>query len=338
MAYPVVAARNADSVYASTDVEFSGEVKNQSFNQMPAFRALFASNQGTGTLGRGRHEFRVEVGLNDNGGTLRSDADHARFSPQANHTVGYYDYMAFNYMPVQRSKLRESQNSGAAQIFNLKRAEFKLAATSLRRMLASQAIAGNGDNGTIIGLPALLPSAGVGTNQIFGISEVGNNWWKNVVSLNPGSWASYGPYGSVADDRLLTWYLNMSDSGADYPGLILSGRADFQRFISTQMLRVSIDRASEFGKIGMNALTGNAGEGIPYYGSRWVWDNLIPGGTIYAVNTEDIRLIVDPNFDYTPIEVPMGTQFLLSGTVWCHRCQTEMNRRNRSGVTTPWTA
>jgi hypothetical protein len=337
MAFPVVAARNADNVYASTDREFSSDVKDQTFKNMPAFRALFRQ-RGTGTLGNGRHEIRCETGLNDNAGTLRSDADRARFSVQQNHVVGYYDYMAFNYVPVQRSMIRESQNSGAAQIFSLKKADFRIASNTLRRMLNTQAIAGNGDNGTIIGLPALLPSAGVGTNSLFGISEVGNAWWKNVVSLNPGSWAQFGPWGSVADDRLLTFYLNMSDSGAEFADLILSDRTTFQRFLSSNMTRVSINRDSEFGKIGMTALTGTAGEGIPYYGSRWVYDNDITTGTVYAINTEDVRLIVDPHFDFTPMPVNLGDQFLLSGTVWTHRAQSEMNRRNRSGVQTPWTA
>ena len=337
MAVPVVAARNADNVYASTDREFSADLKNQTFKNMPAFRALF-KNKGTGNLGNGRHEIRMETGLNDNAGTLRSDSDRARFSNQNNHVVGYYDYMAFNYVPVQRSKIRESQNSGANQIFSLLKADHRIATNTMRRMINTQAIAGDGSGGTIIGLPALLPSVGVGSNTLFGISETGNTWWKNVVSLNPGSWASYGPYGSVADDRLLTFYLNMSDSGAEFPDLILSGRADFQRYISTQMLRVQIHQNSEFGKIGMTALTGTAGEGIPYYGSRWVYDNDIPGGTIYAVNTDDVRLIEDPAFNFEWIPVNLGDQFLLSGSVLTYRAQSEMNRRNRSGVQTPWTA
>jgi hypothetical protein len=184
----------------------------------------------------------------------------------------------------------------------------------------------------------LLPSTGVGTNTLFGVPEVGNAWWKNVVSLNPGSWAQFGPWGSVADDRLLTFYLNLSDSGAEFADLILSDRTTFQRFISSNMTRVSVDRNSEFGKIGMTALTGNAGEGIPYYGSRWVYDNDIPAGTVYGVNTEDVRLIEDPAFNFTWIPVNLGDQFLLSGSVLTHRSQSEMNRRNRSGVQTPWAA
>lgn len=335
MAFPTIPAQTANNVYASTLQEFTSDVRSQTFDKMPGFAALF-QNKGTGTLGNGRHEIRVETGLNDNAGTLRSDADRARFSQQSNHLVGWYDYMAFNYVPVQKSMIRDSQNSGAAQIFSLVKADMRIASKTMRRLLSSQGIAGDGSNGTIVGLPALLPTTGVGTNTLFNISEVGNSWWKNIVASG-GSFATLGHHGST-DDRILTQYLNSSDSGAETPNLILSARDVFQFFVRKEGQLVQITKDGDFGKIGMGAITGNAGAGMPYYGSRWIWDPEILSGYLYMTHTEDIRLIEDPNFNFRWIPVSLGDQFLLSGMVLCHRSQSEMTRRNWNSVSSGWTA
>lgn len=336
MAFPTIPAQTANNVYASTLQEFSSDVKSQTFDKMPAVAALF-KNKGTGTLGNGRHEFRCETGLNDNAGTLRTDADRARFSQQSNHVVGWYDYMAFNYVPVQKSMIRDSQNSGAQQIFSLVKADMRIASKTMRRMISTQAIAGDGSNGTIVGLGALLPSVGVGSNTLFNISETGNTWWKNIVSTSAGSFVVNGNHGS-SDDKLLTQYLNCSDSGAEFPDLMISDRATFQYFVRSEGQRIRITKDGDFGKIGMGAVTGNAGEGMPYYDARWVWDPEVPAGTVYSIHTENVRLIEDPNFNFRWIPVSLGDQFLLSGMVLCHRSQSEMTRRNNSGVQTGWSA
>jgi hypothetical protein len=336
MAFPTIPAQTANNVYASTLQEFTSDARSQTLDKMPAFSQFF-KNKGTGTLGNGRHEIRCETGLNDNAGTLRTDADRARFSQQSNHVVGWYDYMAFNYVPVQKSMIRDSQNSGAAQIFSLVKADMRIATKTMRRMLSTQGIAGDGSNGTIVGLPALLPSVGVGSNTLFNISETGNTWWKNVVSTSAGSFVTNGNNGS-SDDKLLTFYLNCSDSGAEFPDHLFMARDVFQFYVRSEGLRIRITKDGDFGKIGQSAVTGNAGEGIPYFGSTVTWDPEIPSGYVYAVHTENVRLIEDPNFNFRWIPVSLGDQFLLSGMVLCHRSQSEMTRRNNSGVQTGWTA
>jgi hypothetical protein len=335
MALPTIPAQQAGQIYASTMAEYSSDVKDQSFNKMPAAKALW-KNKGTGNLGNGRHEIRCETGLNTNAGTLRSDADRATFSQQSNHIVGWYDYMAFNYVPVLKSMVRDSQNSGAAQIFSLVKADMKIAAKTMRRLISSQTF-GNGANQTIVGLDALLPSVGVGSNTLYNISETGNAWWKNVVSTSAGSFVTNGHHGS-STDKLFTQYLNCSDSGADFPDLMISDRTVFEYFVRAEGQHIRVTKDGDFAKIGMSVVTGNAGEGIPYYDSRWVWDNECPAGTVYSIHTENVRLIEDPNFNYRWIPVSLGDQFLLSGMVLTYRAQSEMTRRNDSGVQTGWTA
>jgi hypothetical protein len=336
MAFPSIPAQVANNVYASTLQEFSSDVKSQTFDKMPAVAALW-KNKGTGTLGNGRHEIRCETGLNDNAGTLRSDADRARFSQQSNHVVGWYDYMAFNYVPVQKSMIRDSQNSGAQQIFSLAQADMRIATKTMRRLISSQSIAGDGSNGTIVGLNGLLPSVGVGTNTLFNISETGNPWWKNVVSTSAGSFVVNGHHGS-SDDKLFRQYLNCSDSGADPAELMITSRDFFEFFVRAEGQKIRITKDADFAVIGKGVASGNAGQGLPYYDATMHWDPECPAGTVYSIHSENVRLIEDPNFNFRWIPVSLGDQFLLSGMVLTYRSQSEMNRRNNCGVQTGWTA
>lgn len=315
--------------------EYSPRIKSQTFDKIPAFSRVF-KNKGSGTLGNGRHEWRVESGLNENAKVLKNDADTVTFSQQANHTVAWYDYMAFNAVPVQKSMLRDSMNSGEAQIFSLVKADMRIAGKTMKRLLSTQGF-GDGSGKTIVGLQALLPSTGVGSNTLFNISETNSPWWKNYFLTAAGSFASNGFHS--ANDKLTRGYLTCSDSGAEFPDTVVSDRSVFEYYITSEASRIRITKDGDFGGIiGKGALSGNAGEGIDLYDAKWVWDNECPAGYVYMLHTEDIELVEDPNFNFRWIPVNLGLQFLLSGMVLTYRCQSKIDRRNWNGVQTGWTA
>lgn len=335
--FPQFPARNVDAIVAATEDEFSTELNDQMFHNMPAMRALW-KNRGKGTLGAGIHKWGVKSGLNPNGKSMQSDADIVTFSQTNNITNAWYTSMDFMVVPVQRSKLRDSMNGGASQIFDLVKSDEETGIETMQRMVNERTF-GTGANNTLVGLPGFFPSVGVGTNTLFNISESNSPFWKNYVDTSTGSFATNGTNGSGGLDKLLNGYLNCSDSGASFPGLIVSNRDVFQYQIQTQGQKIRITKDADFGNvIGRSAITGNAGEGMDYYDSKWVWDNECPLGTVYFVHPEAIRLIEDPNFNMKWIDVNMGLQFLLSGRVLCYRAQSEIKRRNNSGVQTGWTA
>lgn len=333
--YPTIPAQAADAIYASTLQEYSSKVKSQTFDKMPVAAAM-GQNTATGTLGSGRHEWRVESGLNDNAGTLTSDADTATFSQQSNLTVGWYDYMAFNYVPVQKSMIRDSMNSGEAQLVSLVKTDMRIASKTMRRLISSQT-QGDGSGKTMVGLQALLPSTGVGSNTLFNIAEANAPWWKNYFLTSAGSFAANGWHGS-SDDKVTRGYLTCSDSGAEAPDYVFSDRSVFEYALRAEAQHVRITKDGDFGRVGQSAVSANAGQGLPFYDARWLWDNEVPAGYLYYVHSEDIELVEDPNFNFKWIPVNLGLQFLLSGMVLCYRSQYKIDRRNRNGVQTGWTA
>lgn len=333
--YPSIPAQAADSIYASTLQEYSAKVKSQTFDKMPVANSLWR-NKETGTLGNGRHEWRVESGLNDNAKTLTSDADTVTFSQQANHTVAWYDYMAFLAVPVQKSMVRDSMNSGEAAIFSLVKADMRIASKTMKRMISSQTF-GDGSRKTIVGLQALLPSTGVGSNTLFNIAEANAAFWKNYYLTSAGSFVTQGYHGS-SDDKLTRGYLTCSDSGSETPDSVYSDRSVIEYYIRSEGLRTRITKDSDFANIGKGAISGNAGDGLPFYDARWTWDNECPAGYVYFLHSEDVALVEDPNFNFRWIPVNLGLQFLLSGMVLTYRCQSKIDRRNWNGVQTGWTA
>lgn len=333
--YPTIPAQAADAIYASTLQEYSSKVKSQTFDKMPVAAAMW-QNKETGTLGNGRHEWRVEAGLNDNAKTMTSDADTVTFSQQSNLTVAWYDYMAFLAVPVQKSMIRDSMNSGEAQLISLVKTDMRIASKTMKRMISSQT-QGDGSGKTIVGLQALLPSTGVGSNTLFNIAEANAPFWKNYFLTTAGSFATNGWHGS-SDDKPTRGYLTCSDSGAEAPDYIFSDRTVFEYAIRAEGLRVRVTKDGDFGRIGMGALSGEAGKGLPFYDATWIWDNEVPAGYAYFVHSEDFALVEDPNFNFRWIPVNLGLQFLLSGMVLTYRVQSKVDRRNRNGVQTGWTA
>ncbi len=335
--YPSVAAQNADGIYSSTLQEFSSEVKTQTFNKMPAVAALWR-NKESGTGGNGRHEWRVRAGRNTNAKMVRSDADGVDFSQQANLLTAAFDYMAFFAVPVQKSALRDSVNSGKAQIVNLAQEDMKQGEETLRYMISTQTF-GDGSNSTLVGLSALLPSTGVGTNTLFGIAEANAPFWQNYFATSAGSWAANGLHGS-SDDKITRGYLICSDNGAMTPNLVISDRNVVEYYIRSEGRTKQTTKDADFARIGKSAAGGNeAGRGLPFYDAEWIWDNECPAGFTYLLHTDDFALVEDPTFNFKwtgPIQ--LGKQFLLTGRVLTYRAQSKVTRRNWNGVITGWTA
>jgi hypothetical protein len=335
--YPSISAQSADNIYSSTLQEFSSKVKSQTFSKMPAVAALWR-NKETGTGGNGRHEWRVRAGRNTNAKMVRSDADVVDFSQQSNLTTAAFDYMAFFAVPVQQSMLRDSINSGPAALINLVKEDTRQAEETLRYMISTQTF-GDGTSDTLIGLSALLPSSGVGSNTLFGIAEANAPFWKNYYVTSAGSFATQGFHGS-SDDKLTRGYLVCSDNGAMTPNLVISDRSTFEYYVRTEAQRIRITKDGDLGRIGSGVAGGNeAGKGLPFYDAEWIWDSECPSGTTYLIHTDDFALVEDPNFNFKWVgPFPLGKQFLLKGRVLAYRAQSKVDRRNWNGVITGWTA
>jgi hypothetical protein len=336
--YPSIPAQAADNIYSAVLQEYSSEVKAQTFNNMPAVERLWR-NKGKGTGGNGRHEWRLRAGRNTNAKMIKSDADGVDFSQQSNLITAWFDYMATFAVPVQQSILRDAIASGPNAIVDLAKEDMRQAEETLRYMISTQTF-GDGSDKTLIGLNALLPTTGVGTNTLFNVAEANAVFWRNYFLTSAGSWASNGLFGS-SDDKITRAYLTCSDNGAQTPNLIISDRSVVEYYIRSEGRTRSTTKRADFAEIGRGAITSTstAGAGLPFYDAEWVWDVECPTGRAYLVNTADFELVEDPNFNFKWLgPIPLGKQIFLKGRVLVYRAQSKAYRRNRSGVTDGWTA
>lgn len=333
--YPTISQQSADNIYSAVLQETSSEVKSQVFAKIPAVDALWR-NKGESRTGI-RHEWRVRAGRNTNAKMITSDADTVDFSQQQNVITAFYTYMAFFAVPVQQSLLRDSITSGPFGLIDLAEQDTKQATETLRYMLSTQTF-GDGSNNTLIGLQGILPSTGVGTNTVYGVAEASALFWRNYYATSMGGFAANGLHGS-SDDKLTRGYLICSDNGAQMPNLVISDRSVFEYYIRSLGLTKHVTKDADFAQIGRSAITGKAGQGLPFYEAEWVWDGECPSGTNYFIHTDDFTLNEDPSFNFKWIgPIPLGKQFLLKGRVLTYRCQSKCDRRNWNGVLTGWTA
>lgn len=330
--YATIPAEEASKIYTSTLAKFSGDVKSQSFMEVPAWNRL-TKNRDSSSGGK-RVEKRIRGGLNTNGKTMQSDADTVTFTDQANLKTAYVDYMAMLAIPVMRSRVMASINSGPEGLVSVAQADMAQATDTMTNMLSSQ-LFGDGTGKTILGLNAISPTT-VGTNTYAGIPESTATYWQPYAETGAGSFATNGHNGS-GDDKLLTGFLNCSDNGAKQPTDIVSGVDVFSYYLAKEGQLIRNTSNAEFLKIGQDTISQNAGVGVPYRGAVWTFDNGAPAGTTWLLHSGDITLYEDPNFNFNWTNIGnLGLQILLEGSVLLYRCQMICDRRNWQGKITGW--
>lgn len=325
MAYPQYPAQDLDTAYVGTLNDFSSDVEDQTFTNRPALKRLTANKRMTHG-GRQYIEERVSAGRNTNYKQIKSDSDTVDFSQQATSTVAYFP-MAMAAVPVQRSLLRESINSGVDKVVDLLALEIKQAGETLGDQLSAQ-LFGDGTDATMLGLDAVAPSS-VGSNTFAGIAEASMTWWQSQVTGTCGSFATDGYMGS-SDDKLTRAFLAASDNGERTPSLVLSDSLVWQYYHRSLGLKVRYESNQTFGGIGKTTLS--------LFDADWLWDTGCPAGTAFLLHPEYFKFQIDPNFNYRWLDVNLGKQFLLKGQVLTLRYQLTVNRRNVQHRTSGWTA
>lgn len=329
MAPPQMPARDMDSLKSALLDETETEIRDQAFKNMPVATRLWA-NRGSGSGGDDIHRWPVSAGLNPYAKMIQSDADTVQWGATQTVTTAWWDQMALFAVPVQDSLIRQAKLNSKAAIINLVELEVKQATNTLRRMFSSQTFGDGTVPGTLIGLPGVLPSTGVGTNTVYNIPEVSNRFWRNLFFNSVGAWTVHGLFGST-DDIITQAYLAGSDNGADTPNLFITDITVAQVYARTEGRTRQTTMRSELAQIGRAAVPTdqNPGTWLPIYNADMVWDAQCPTGRGWFVHTEDFKLIEDPSFNMRWIgPLQIGNQPFLTGRVLTYRCQSECYRRN----------
>jgi hypothetical protein len=330
--YATIPAEEASKIYTAVLAKYSSDVKSQSFTEVPAWNRLTKNRESSS--GGKRIEKRIRGGLNTNGKTMQSDADTVTFTDQANLKTAFVDYMAMLAVPVMRSRVMASINSGPEALVSVAQADMAQATDTMTSMLSSQ-LFGDGSGKTILGLDAISPTT-VGTNTYAGIPESTAPYWQPYSETGAGSFAVNGHNGS-GDDKLLTAYLNCSDNGAKQPTDIISGVDVFTYYLAKEGQLIRNTSNAEFLKIGQDAVSQMAGEGVPYRNARWTYDNGAPSGITRLLHSGDFTVYEDPNFNFTWTNIGnLGLQILLEGSVLLYRVQMLVDRRNWQGNVSGW--
>lgn len=322
--YSTLAAQDLNNLYSSTLQDFSSEVEDQTFKEAPALKRLTANKRmSSGGL---RIEKRISAGRNPNAKHLTSDADSVDLSDTSKLTVAVYEH-AFLAVPVQRSLLSQSINSGPQQIVDLVKLDMVQASDTARDLL-STGLFGDGAGKTMVGLDAIVPSTT--GNTYAGLSETTNPFWAPYLATSAGSFVSNGYLGS-SDDLLTRAFLTCSDNGQRTPKMILSDRNVWEYYHRSLGQKVRYVDNSEFGEVGKTTLG--------FFDAAWEWDLQCQANTTYLLHPEFFEFVVDPNFNYKWLgPFSMNKQFLLSFDVLTLRYQMVVNRRNTLGRITGWSA
>lgn len=324
--YAQLSAQDLNNLYSSTLSDFSSDTEKQTFDKAPALRKMTANKRLTS--GGLRIEKRLQAGRNTNAKHLRSDADQVELSDQNVLTVATWP-MAFMAIPVLSSQLEQSINSGRQKIVDLVKVRMSQASDTARDLL-STGLFGDGTDGTMIGLQAIVPDT-TGSNTYAGIAEANAPFWVSYFDSGAGSFATLGYLGST-DDKLTRQMLVCSDNGQLMPNQVISDRTGWEAYHRVIGQQVRITTPGNFsGEMG-NTST------LKLLGADWDWDSQCPSGHIYTLHTDSFEFAVDPNFNYKwmgPFQ--LGRQFLLTFDVLTLRYQLCCVRRNWQGVSYTWT-
>jgi hypothetical protein len=325
--YAQLGAQDLNNLYSSTTADFSSDTEKQTFDNAPALRKMTRNKRiSSGGL---RIEKRLQAGRNTNGKHLRSDADQVELSDQNVLTTAVWP-MVFMAIPVLSSQLEQSINSGKQQIVSLVKARITQASDTARDLL-STGLFGDGTDGTMIGLQAIVPDVS-GTNTYAGLSESSTPFWVPYYDSSAGSFASVGYLGS-SDDKLTRAMLICSDNGQMMPDQVLSDRLGWEAYHRALGQQIRYTKAGDFGDV-----ANSSSSTLKLFGADWDWDSQCPTGHIYTLHTDSFEFTVDPNFNYKwmgPFQ--LGRQFLLTFDVLTLRYQLICVRRNWQGVTYTWT-
>lgn len=207
------------------------------------------------------------------------------------------------------SRLEERQNSGKSRMINLLEAKTFQAEQSIKDNIASAMLNSTQITKAIHPLSVLVDSAGT----VGSISRTTNTWWASTETAS-GSFASQG----ISDMR--TMYNTVATaSGKEHPDLILTTQTIYEYYENSLMPQVRYQSLS----------MADAGfESLRFKGSDIVYDQYVPSGEMYFLNSKYISFVVDKETDFitTPFVRPTNqdgkvAQILFMGNTTVNNCR-----------------
>lgn len=196
---------------------------------------------------------------NTTAGWMLSGYDELDLTPQAGLTAAEYPIVA-ETVQVVLSELEQAQNRGPDERIKLWEAKIKQAKLTMIDIM-SQGIHSDGtdESGQITGLKAMVESSGT----YGGISRTGNTFWQAYEDNDAEA---------LDDDDMLAAYNTASRGGRNYPDLIVTTQALWQKYHAMLTPNVRYED-TKMANLGFRSLM--------FMGTPIVWDPDCPAGTMY---------------------------------------------------------
>ncbi len=216
----------------------------------------------------------------------------------------------------------EAKNaSSKTRIINLLDAKTKQARLSLEEKLIDGLFSdGTGNGGkNLTGFEAMILASGT----YGGINGTANTFWQSYVDSTAEAL-------SLADMR--TAMNTPTLGGRDAPDLIVTTQTLYEKYESllTTNYQTQTAGTKELGDAGFKVLE--------FKGTPIVWDEQVPSGTMYFINTDHLKLVVhkDRNFEVTPFVKPENqdariAQILFMGNLTTDRRKSHSALRAKTG-------
>lgn len=221
-------------------------------------------------------------GLNNTFTTYRG-YDVLPNTPQTGITAAEYDWKKAA-VSITISRDEEMQNSGESRIINLLKSKIQQAEKTFQLKLDEMMFGdGTGNGGRdFSGLNAYITTS---PSTAGGIDGATNSWWDNVRDTCP----------NFATDGLkyMRSVYNQCTREGDEPKVLITHRLVFEAYESmlTTIERINYSKGKE--------LAGDLGfETLMFKGKPIMWDYYAPALTIFFVNSDYLKLVIDPRYDF----------------------------------------
>ena len=248
-------------------------------------------------------------------------------SPQDGMTAAEYSWKNVA-VTVEITEEEENQNKGAPKLIDLLKAKFDQAEKSLRLVINQMLLTDGTGNSSkdLSGLKNYIKYNYTASVSVGGIDQATHSWWRNRIAYTTA-------YATSGVPKMRTVFNSCTREG-DQPNLLLSDQTTFESYEDklSNIEKIVFSKGSDLvGDMGFISQT--------FKGKPFTWDSQLVAdttdytgelGRIYFLNTDFLKLLIDPNMDFKLGEwkAPFAqrlkaTQILMRGELVCSNRQQQ---------------
>ena len=252
----------------------------------------------------------IMYGKNTTAGSY-SGYDTVDVTPQAGIDSAEYNWKQYA-VSITISGEEERKNAGTSKIIDILEARTKQARMSMTEQLSTGMFSDGTGNSSkdLTGFEAMVLNSGT----YGGINSATYTWWQAGVDTASEA---------LGTSKMRTAFNTASIGGKDTPDIIVMTQTLYQSY---EGLLTPTTATGYFPTPGEKKMGDGGFQSLSFKGVPVVWDELVPSGTVYFLNTQHMNLSVhrDANFETSDFVKPENqdarvAQILFMGNLTCDR-------------------